>query len=397
VGGRGIDDDLFGMAEALDGEPIDADRPPWQIILANGLSGGRQAAIMRLHHSYTDGLGAVRLAGELFDLGPGPAAQAPASGGPASGSGPGGPASGSGPGGPLPGSGVAPPHAVIRAAGEVGIELRRHAGVLARTLPWAARSVRDAVVDPRGRAGVAAAVARSLVDQLGLAATPASPLLAGRSPGVHFAAIDLDLDGLRRAGARASGAGRPCTVNDVFVAGLLGGLDRYHAKHRSRHPGLRVWIPISARSEETGYEMRNQLQGTFLVGPLGVDDPFERTRLVHDLVAHARGQPFVGLIEDLSILGARLPYATEALGRATRGLDVLASNVPGPPAQLFLAGARVDRLIPFGPRGGSALNATLLSYNGSVHIGVNVDPSAARDAPFLLDCLRSGFEDLLIP
>jgi hypothetical protein len=156
-----------------------------------------------------------------------------------------------------------------------------------------------------------------------------------------------------------------------------------------------VGIPISARSGETNYEMRNQLEGTLVVGPLGLGDPYERTRLIGELVGHARSQPLGGLIEELTAVGSRLPLVIRALGRAARGLDLVASNLTGPPVPLYLAGARVDRLIPFGPRGGSAVNATLLSYNGRVQIGINIDPSAVPDTSLLTDCIRSGFDDLV--
>jgi WS/DGAT/MGAT family acyltransferase len=375
--GCGTTDDLLDLVEVLDVEPFDPERPPWQITIVDGLAGGRQGAVMRLHHAYTDGLGAVRLAGEVFDT------RSDAGGGSS-------------------GTGTDPPSGLaagflgrFRAAGDVGTELQRHVGILARAIPWAARSLRDAVVDPPARAEVALGVLRSTLEQVGVASLPSSPLLAGRSAGVHLAVLDLDLEAMRVAGHRAAEGGPPCTVNDVFLSGLLGGLGRYHAKHSSRHPGLRVGIPISTRSDETGYEMRNQLEVTVVNGPLGVDDPWERTRVIHEVVDHARAQPLVGLIEDLSALGARLPLVVAALGWGSRGLDLVASNVPGPPLQLYLAGARVDRLIPFGPRGGSAINATLLSYNGRAHVGVNVDPAAVADVPLLTDCLRSGFAALL--
>jgi WS/DGAT/MGAT family acyltransferase len=375
--GCGTTDDLLDVVEALDVESFDRDRPPWQITIVDGLGGGRQGAVMRMHHAYTDGLGAVRLAGELFDT------VGDAVGGSA-------------------GTGSAPPPGFapgflgrFRAAGDVGTELQRHARILTRAIPWAARSLRDALVNPPPRAGLAVGVLRSTLEQLGLSSMPSSPLLGGRSAGVRLAIIDLDLEAMRVAGRRAAAGGPPCTVNDVFLSGLLGGLGRYHAKHSSRHPGLRVGIPISTRSDKTGSEMRNQLELTIVNGPLRVDDPRERTRLIHELVGHARAQPLVDLFEDLSALGARLPLVVQALGRGSRGLDLVASNVPGPPLQLYLAGARVDRLIPFGPRGGSAINATLLSYNGRVQVGVNVDPVAVPDVSVLTDCLRSGFDELL--
>jgi hypothetical protein len=78
-----------------------------------------------------------------------------------------------------------------------------------------------------------------------------------------------------------------------------------------------------------------------------------------------------------------------------RSIDVVASNVPGPPLDLYLAGCRLDRMIPFGPRGGAGLNVTLLSYCGAVQVGVNMDPAAIPDTAVLTDCLEAGFEEVL--
>jgi len=90
-----------------------------------------------------------------------------------------------------------------------------------------------------------------------------------------------------------------------------------------------------------------------------------------------------------------VPGIHRAVARGLRAVDVVASNLPGPPVALFLAGARLDRMVPFGPREGAALNITLLSYLDGVHVGVNMDPAATPDTGTLLDCLAAGFEEVL--
>jgi WS/DGAT/MGAT family acyltransferase len=46
--------------------PLDRRHPLWQIVLVHGLAGGRQALILRFHHSVADGLGLITTIGELF-------------------------------------------------------------------------------------------------------------------------------------------------------------------------------------------------------------------------------------------------------------------------------------------------------------------------------------------
>ena len=57
------------------------------------------------------------------------------------------------------------------------------------------------------------------------------------------------------------------------------------------------------------------------------------------------------------------------LGGMMKGVDVLASNVPGPNFPLYVAGVKVDRFHAFGPPAGAALNITLFSYAGAMHVG----------------------------
>jgi diacylglycerol O-acyltransferase len=87
--------------------------------------------------------------------------------------------------------------------------------------------------------------------------------------------------------------------------------------------------------------------------------------------------------------------AAGALASALPATDVIASGVPGSPDPLWLAGARVERLVAFGPRAGAGCNLTLLSHEGVVSVGVNVDPAATPDIDTLMACLRAGFDEVL--
>jgi hypothetical protein len=222
----------------------------------------------------------------------------------------------------------------------------------------------------------------------GSATAAASPLLVGRSGEAHVTAIHVDFGSLRRV-ARSHGL----TVNDVFLAALLDGVGRYHAKHGSVAPALRLGIPISARRTGTG--MHNQLVGAVLRGPLGDLDFVERARLVHEIVVQGRSQPWAPLIEETAELAVRVPGADRALGAALASLDVIASNVPGPPVEAALAGVPVRAMTPVGPRSGAGLNATLLSYGDSASVGLNIDPAAFTDPGVLLDCLEAAFDEAL--
>ena len=62
--------DLKQMAGQLINDPFDEARPLWQFHLIVGLRGGRSALVGKFHHSISDGLGLLRLAGNLLEFEP---------------------------------------------------------------------------------------------------------------------------------------------------------------------------------------------------------------------------------------------------------------------------------------------------------------------------------------
>jgi diacylglycerol O-acyltransferase / wax synthase len=76
-------------------------------------------------------------------------------------------------------------------------------------------------------------------------------------------------------------------------------------------------------------------------------------------------------------------------------VDFLASNVPGFPMQVYLAGARLVAYYPFGPTIGAAVNVTLMSYMDTCFVGINADTGAIPDVGEFMVCLREGFREVL--
>ena len=86
---------------------------------------------------------------------------------------------------------------------------------------------------------------------------------------------------------------------------------------------------------------------------------------------------------------------TTLFGAALRGVDVVASNVPGAPIELFTAGARINSMFALGPMAGAAVNLTLLSYNHSLDMGINLDRAAVTEPELLRKCMERSFRALL--
>lgn len=360
---------LWEVAPHVVAAPFDERRPPWRVVVVPSAEPAGDGVILHLHHSYTDGLGGMRLLGELFDLtGDTRPSDSPDLDGPPS---------------------EQPPAAGFETLlSELEAEVKRAVDVWSRALPWASRTLGAVRRDPGGLLHSAGDTVTSLQAQLGAAMGPASPVLSRRSAGVALVPLELDLEGMRATAGRVG-----TTVNDVYVAGLLDGLGRYHAKLGSVPPSLRLGIPISSRDSDT--EMRNQLFGAVLRGPLGSLDFDERARLVHEIVLRGRKLPLAPVMEDLAAAAVRFPGGVPAVAAVLSSLDVLASNVVGPPVPMWLTGVPIRTMTPFGPRSGSAVNATLLSYDGTARIGLNLDPAAVPEPAVLVDCLETAFGDAL--
>ena len=80
---------------------------------------------------------------------------------------------------------------------------------------------------------------------------------------------------------------------------------------------------------------------------------------------------------------------------ATIGCSLTTSNVPGPRFQVYASGARIVGMFGFGPLAGAAANVTCFSYDGNVHISVNVDTAAVTDPALFVECLRKGLDEVL--
>lgn len=337
---------------------FDAGRPPWSAVLV----GDGSAVVFHLHHCYTDGLGGLALLGALVDPGPDgrPEPAAPAAGGPG-------------------------------LLGDLAAEAAHHAALVSRTLPWAGRTLAGAVGRPSSVLDPARALAEALSVHARHALGSASPLLGARGEGAAVQTVTLPLGPVRATAASLS-----VTVNDVFLAGLLEGLSRWHIKRGAPAASLRLGLPISARTSGTEM-MGNHLLGAALRAPLGTLDFAERARLVHEMVLMARDQPWAGLAGELGELLSRVPGSDRLMAGMVSSMDVLASNVTRIPVPLCLLGAGVTGLLPLGPRAGAAINATLLSYRDDACIGLNLDPAAVSDPDVLADCVRAAFEENLAP
>jgi len=363
LGGQGTPRQLHELAAAIASQALDRSIPLWEFTLVNGLADRRSALIVKTHHALTDGVGGMQLMLELCDLSPS-----------------------------FEPDGELPPHPTPsgRDAGSVESELRYEAGRFLRNLSRAidtAGDVADNPVDAAQRLGSAISSARRVLSPV---PPPQSSVIGARSLDIDFRSFALSLEDMRRAGRRAGG-----TVNDAFVAGISLGMANYHRRFGASLESLRVSVPVNRRVETDG------VGNHFTPGKIHLDtstsDPDELMRRAHREVDLLRNEPANALVEPVANLLRFLPAAlsTSIASALFVGIDIAASNVAGSPVPLHLCGHRMTALIPFGPLIGCAANVTMVSFDGTVHVGVNCDPAAISDPPMFVHELEAAFATVL--
>jgi diacylglycerol O-acyltransferase len=355
-------DQLLELAAGLHMAPFDRARPLWQAVLVEGLAEGRAAYLLKFHHAMADGQGAM----QLFDLvhshtaEPSPHKHAPA-------------------------RPAADPVTSVDLAVQHGASLVRAVPV---TVAKLARKAGGVLTSPQS----AVSYVQSLARVTSSPGTP-SPLLCNRGLSRRVRTLEVELAALKAAG-KAVGA----SLNDAYLAGLLGGLGHYHRAQGYEIDGLGdlpLAIPVSLRHDAHALG-GNRFAGAYVAGPVGEPDPRRRMELVRDRVRAARAEPALDFLGVTAGVTSRLPSGVLA-GLSLRlagAIDLQASNIPGMRRQAYLGGARIEKMFVLGPVPGSAIMATLLSHDGTCCIGIVTDHDAVTDPDLLLQCLQKAFAEV---
>lgn len=383
----GRDAQLAALVAELAGTPLPRGRPLWAFYYIEGLSRRRAACISIIHHACIDGVSGAELLSKLLDLKPDP------------------------PQLPPPTGHWDPdelPQVIDRllfTARQAWSRHRQFVGLVRSSAPLAWQLGKTLL----GR-GDAAPAEEAPAD------ASAGPLDAIKSfkpaPRTRF---NVAIDGSRSYAFRSLDLARikalknalGITVNDAVLALCAGALRQYLLeKDELPQRPLVAAVPISVRGREERQAGGNRVALLTAELPTQYADPLQRVAAVSRSTARLkrvhRAVPAKLLMDWMELptpalmaRAARLYQNFIDSDRLKPPVNVMISNVPGPPLQLYLAGAPLLGNYPISiPYHGLALNITVLSFQHQLDIGLTACRGAVPDPEHLMNLIAAALDEL---
>lgn len=374
----GSDAQLRELIGRVMSEPLDLERPLWQIYLIEGLKGKRFAAISKTHHALVDGIAAVDVGAVILDPDP----------------------KGTDLG--LPEEPWQP--STARADGLVRTRMLR---AQERAIGMWREGARRAMA-PASATAEASRTARGFVE-LARNSDPVKPTFLneeiGRDRRVAFARTTLAA--VKEAGRLGGG-----TVNDVILSVASGALRRYFEHRGEEVPKEFVaLVPMSIRKPEEEGELGNRLTTLLVPLPLRERDPRRRLQILNEVTTKLKsseGARAASLIIEVS--GWVPPTVNRVLGQMGSALspvnrvmpqrlpwNIVVSNVPGPPMPVYLLGSKLEAIHPYvalSPQR-RALSIGVISYDGKLMFGLVGDRDLLPDLDRLSEFIDEALAEQL--
>jgi WS/DGAT/MGAT family acyltransferase len=335
------------MAEASRefSRPLDMSQPLWRITVIRGSAVGRDGAteacapaalLFVLHHSLTDGLGALEA---LYAFcGDGPKSERAAPGGDE----------------------------------QTDSDWGSANGALDR-LALAVRCARRIFLETMSKPG-------------------ASPLNGPNSAERSGCLIRLSRHELRKIGARMGG-----NLHDTLMTLLAGALNRFHVRTGYPVGELRAVVPVSIRRSEQREEMSNLITAVGIRMPISLPTPQARLHAIHDDIERVKADGSIAAYRLLSLILVKLPAALHRTcwERMFRNTNFLCTIIPGARFRKTIAGAGIDLIAGFAANNRNhACSFTFVTYCQEVSLVVMSDPAVVHDLPGLEACFRESYNEL---
>lgn len=375
---------LQKLVGALACQPLDADKPLWQMHLVDHCVGEdgkqRQALVVRIHHCIADGIALVGVFMSMFGSAPGVAAPLRAK--------------------PKkiehqednPWEQILLPMALapVKAA-ELSAQLFfKSLGVMADV---------EHLPGQIGDLGHAAGQLTSDAVKLATMSEDSHTRLKGVPKGKKAVSWSepLPLDEIKVIGKFYG-----CSVNDVLMSSVAGAF-RAYLRHKGDAVGpeteVRVMVPVNLREPSKYHKLGNAFGLVPLVLPVGLEDPVARLRETRRRMNELKGSyTAIVAMGVLSVLGAApKTVQTEIQNFFARRATAVLSNVPGPQAPLYLGHSQLDQCMFWVPQSGDiGIGVSILSYNGGVQFGLVTDTAIVKDPDQVIARFAPEFEKLVL-
>ncbi|MBM2616352.1 wax ester/triacylglycerol synthase family O-acyltransferase [Actinoplanes sp. LDG1-06] len=345
---------------------LDRDRPLWEDWLVEGLPEGRWALVSKVHHCMLDGVTGNELYRLICDSTPKPRRAVPDRW--------------------QPGVPVDDVDLTLDALGQLARVPFDQARWFAGALREPVRAARRIGALTRG----AAALAGSFVP------APETSLAGPLGRARRYAVARMPLDEIGAAAGFHS-----VTINDVYLAAVAGALRRLMLRRGEEpHAGaVRTLVPVNVRAETAQHVFDNRVASLLVELPVEVEDGPGRLAAVHERIGELRARHEVEAGVALVALADREPFAAVsllvrgALRLSQRGLATVTTNVPGPPAPLYILGRPIREILPYVPIAERLrIGVAVMTFAGQAAFGVTTDfasvPEAGEVACAIVDEIR---------
>ena len=351
---------------------LDRSRPLWQIWVLEGLEDGLVGFVAKIHHACADGVAAAAMLANVMSeeptLGPPP------------------------PAGPWMGE---PVPSGWRLMIDALLEYLLSLGKLPELVRGTSKNVRAL---SQFRKASEVKTPRPLLD------TPKTSFNRALTPHRSFASASLPLAEFKEVKGALG-----VTINDVVLAVVSSSIRRYlDERGEVLDRALVAGVPVST-ADPAGIARLggNRVSNMFTSLASDIDDPVERLRAISRITSAAK--------EVHNILGADMladwteytppgPFAWFMRQYSKRGfashhrppINLVVSNVPGPRAPLYIAGARLAALFSVGPvLEGIGLNVTVWSYIDQMNFAAIACREHIPQLHRITDGLNEGLQELL--
>ena len=358
----GDDEQLAALMSRVQSLALDRRRPLWEMWFVDGLADDRVGMIIKTHHALGDGIANVDLALALVDLEPDPPADAE------------------------------PERWVARPAPSPNTLLVESVRDQLLRPTRMAKTAIETVRDPRPAITSTWNVMRAIAE-FAEKPTPA-PWNVPVTPHRRWTHASIPMEQVREVRQRHG-----VKLNDVVLAACTGALRQFLAQHGTSMETLTAMVPISLRSDDQHGETLGNLVSMMLVElPVDEPDPIVRLERVHAVTSELKASGLVdGAHTVLDLADALTPVAAPLTRFVSRSIpmNLVITNIPGPPVPLYLRGARFERIFPYVEViDNEGLTIAVVSYDDHLFFGLTSDRDVMPDIDLLAADIEASFREL---